>query len=105
MLGVIASVCMLPYLRTELERNQLCTMEQRPTVSLFGLSELPEMHFQFPFNMTGKLAMDLLTSPSLCVLKSWYAGGGPKQGFQCCFADGLNQRVVLSVAQATFFLI
>ena len=72
---------------------------------LVRTQRLPEMHFHFPFNLTGKLAMDLLTSPSLCVLKSWYAGGGPKQGFQRCFADGLNQRVVLSVAQATFFLI
>ena len=24
---------------------------------------------------------------------------GPEQGFQCCFADGLNQRVVLSATR------
>ena len=33
-------------------------------------------------------------------LKSWYTGGGLKQGFQCCFADGLNQILVSSVTQA-----
>ena len=33
------------------------------------------------------------------LLKSWYTGGGPEQGFWCCFAEGLKSEV-LSVAQA-----
>ena len=33
-------------------------------------------------------------------LKSWYTGEGLAQGFRLCFADGLNQRLVSSVAQA-----
>ena len=41
-----------------------------------------------------------LTSQSWCVIKSWYTGGGPEQGFWRCFADGLDQSLVSSVAQA-----
>ena len=63
-------------------------------ISLFwvadGLNELPEMRFEFPLNLIGKLTMAFLTGQSSRVLKSWYTGGGLKQGFQCCFADGLN---------------
>ena len=29
-----------------------------------------------------------------------YTGGGPEQGFRCCFEDGLNQGYVSSVAHA-----
>ena len=65
------------------------------------LNELPEVHFEFPFILMGKQTMTFLTGQSWSVAKYWYTGGGPEQGFQCCFADGLNQRVVLSVRQAT----
>ena len=34
------------------------------------------------------------------MLKSWYTDRGPEEGFQRCFADGLNQSLVSSVAQA-----
>ena len=44
--------------------------------------------------------MAFLTDQSWCVLKSWYAGEGPEQGFRLCFAEGLNQSLVSSVAQA-----
>ena len=40
------------------------------------------------------------TSQSWRVLKSWYTGEGPELGFWRCFADGLNQSLVSSVAQA-----
>ena len=40
------------------------------------------------------------TSQSWRVLKSWYTGEGQKLGFWRCFADGLNQSLVSSVAQA-----
>ena len=33
-------------------------------------------------------------------LKSWYTDGRKEEGFRCCLADGLNQSVVSSVAQA-----
>ena len=40
------------------------------------------------------------TSQSWRVFKSSYIGGGSEQGFRLCFADGLNQSLVSSVAQA-----
>ena len=46
--------------------------------------------------------MSFLTGQSCCVLKSWYTGGDPEQGFRRCFADGLNQMLVSPVAQAIF---
>ena len=56
------------------------------------LNKLPEMHFKFPFNLIGKPTMTFLTGQSWHVLKSRYTGGGPEQGFQGCFIDGLNQK-------------
>ena len=37
--------------------------------------------------------MDILTSQSWRVLKSWYTGGSPENEFQRCFAEGLNQKL------------
>ena len=45
--------------------------------------------------------MGFLTDQSWRVLKSWYTGGDPEQGFPHCFADGLYQSLVSSVEQAT----
>ena len=39
--------------------------------------------------LIGKLTMTFLTGQSRHILKSWYTGGGPEQGFWCCFTDGL----------------
>ena len=58
------------------------------------------MLFEFPFNLIGKSTMTFSTGQSLRVLKSWYTAGGPEGGFRRSLADGLNQRVVSSVAQA-----
>ena len=66
--------------------------------ALNGLKELPEMSFKFPFNLIGKSTMAFLTGQSWHVLKSWYTGGGVEQGFQHCFADGLNWSLISSVA-------
>ena len=44
--------------------------------------------------------MAFLTGQSRRILKYWYSGDGPEQEFQRCFADGLNQSLVSSVAQA-----
>ena len=66
-------------------------------ISLFsalnGLNKLLEMLFKFPFNLINKLTMVLLTSQQWCILKSWYTGRGPEQGFLHCFADRLNQKL------------
>ena len=73
-------------------------------ISLFwalnGLNELPEVRFEFLFNLIGKSTMALISGQSWRVLKSWYTSWGPEQGFRRCFADGLNQSLVSSVAQA-----
>jgi len=65
-------------------------------ISLFrgpnGLNELPQMRFEFPFNLIGKSTVAFLTGQSWCALKSWFTGWGLKQRFQRCFADELNQR-------------
>ena len=51
------------------------------------LNKLPKMCFKFPFNLIGKSTMEFLIDQLWCILKSWYTGGGPEHGFQCCFAD------------------
>ena len=56
--------------------------------------------FKFPFILIGKSTMAFLKSQSWRGLRSWYTRGGPEQGFQRCFADGLNQSLVSSEAQA-----
>ena len=79
-------------------------MKQQP-ISLFkipnGLNELLEVCFEFLFILLiGKSTMAFLTGQSWHILKSWYPGEGPQQGFWRCFTDGLNQSLVSSVAQA-----
>ena len=56
---------------------------------------MPEMRFEFPFNLIGKLTMAFLTVQSWRVLKSWYTGTDLEQGFRRCFVDGLNQRLTV----------
>ena len=70
--------------------------------ALNGLYELPEVHFEFPFNLIGKSTLAFLIGQSWRVLKSWYTGGSLERGFRCCSVDGLNQSLVSSVAQARF---
>ena len=41
--------------------------------------------------------MPFLTGQSWRVLKSGYTAGSPEQGFQRCFADGVNQSLISSV--------
>lgn len=54
---------------------------------------------EFPLILIGKQTMEFLTDQSWSAVKSCYTGGTLEQGFQCCFADGLNQRVVLSATR------
>ena len=49
------------------------------------------MRFEFLFNLIGKSTMAFLTCQSWYILKSWYTGGDPEQGFQHYFADGLME--------------
>ena len=64
-----------------------------------GLNELPEVRFEFPFNLIGdhdKQNKAFLTGQSWRVLKSGYTAGSPEQGFRRCFADGVNQSLISS---------
>ena len=70
-----------------------------------GLGGLPEMRFEFSLNLIGKLAMDFLKAYHCAYLNPGTQAGSPEQGFRRCFVYGLNQSVVPSVAQATFFLL
>ena len=54
--------------------------------------------------MIGKWTMAFLTGQSWRVLKSGYTGGDPEQEFRNCFADGLYQTLVSTVAQASEWL-
>ena len=47
----------------------------------------------------------MVTGLSWHVLKSWYTGGGLKQGFLRCFADRLHQSLVSYVAQAKRYML
>ena len=47
----------------------------------------PEERFEFPFNLISKSTMAFLTGQSWRLLKSWYTGGDPEQGFWRCFAE------------------
>ena len=54
-------------------------------ISLFwapkGLLDLPEMRFEFSFNLIGKSTMAFLTSQSWRVLKSWTRAGAQNKDF------------------------
>ena len=56
--------------------------------------------FRPSFQLDCPINNGFLTGQSWGVLKSRYTGGSLEQGFWRCFADGLNQSLVLSVAQA-----
>ena len=58
------------------------------------------MRFEFPLNLIGKSTMAFSTGQSWRVCKSWYTAGSQEEGFRRSLADGLNQSVVSSVAQA-----
>ena len=52
-----------------------------------GLDESPETIFEFPFNMIGNSTKDFLTGQSRNILKSWFTGRDPEQGFRLCFEE------------------
>ena len=51
------------------------------------------MCFEFPFNLTGKLTMLLLTGQSWHVLKTWYTGGGPGERILVLFGTQTFQML------------
>ena len=57
-----------------------------------------EVNFEFSFDLSGKLTINygFLTGPQIPI-----HGWGLEQGFWCCLADRLNQRIVKSVVQDT----
>ena len=63
-------------------------------------TKLLEIQFELPFKLSSKSTMALSKGQSWRILKSYYTGVGLEQGFPRCSADGLNQRLALSVEQA-----
>ena len=61
------------------------------------------MRFEFPFKLIGKWTMAFLRVQSWRVLKSWYTVWGSEQGFRCCLADALNQK--LSSVRAAGYIV
>ena len=103
--GILNYLPSSPSLRRRRNLTSVSPFCKAAPVPLFlahnGLNELSEMHFEFPSILIDKSTMAFLTGQSWRVLKSWYTGGDPEQGFRHCFADGLNQRLISSSAQAT----
>lgn len=61
----------------------------------YGISELPEVHFEFPFNLIGKLTMVFFNRPIMVRSQILVgAGRGQEQRFWCCFIDRLNQKLI-----------
>ena len=67
-----------------------------------GYYEIPEKRLEFPFILIGKLTMAFLTDQSWHVFNSCYTFAGTQN--KDLGTDGLNQNLVLSVAQATVFV-
>ena len=78
--------CSMFSLRRRRNQTPVSNVCKVAPISLFwaanGLNNLPEMRFRFPFNLIGKSTMAFLTVQLWRVLKSWYTGGGPEQGFR-----------------------
>ena len=94
----------MPSLRADDNLTLISTVCEAAQRSLFwtpnGLNELPEVRFEFPFNLIGDHYKQnkglFLTGQSWRVLKSGYTAGSPEQGFRRCFADGVNQSLISS---------
>ena len=72
-----------------------------------GLNEIPEVHFEFPFISIDQSTMALLRAnhgaypnPDTQGRKGG-VGGGAEKGLRRRFAEGVNQSLVSSVAQAS----
>ena len=59
------------------------------------INELKEMHFNFPFNLTGKSTVAILTGQSWCILKSQYTGGGQNRDFGAVSQTDLTSHNIL----------
>ena len=76
------------YRRGSLRRRRNLTLVsnvcETVPISLFwvpnGLNELPEVRFEFLFNLIARSTIALISGQSRRVLKSWYTDGDPEQG-------------------------
>ena len=66
---------------------------QRITRSAFRISLQPDWLLSV---LRQTKQRSFLTGQSWCVLKSGDTAGSPEQGFQRCFADGVNQSLISS---------
>ena len=69
-----------------------------------GLNEIPEVHFEFPFISIDQSIMALLRANHGAYPNPGTQGGGGGETEPCFrrrFADGVNQSLVSSVAQAS----
>ena len=73
--------------------SNVCKVALRSLIcSPNGLNKLlMAVHFEFHFVLIGKSTMAFLTIQSWHIVKSWYTGGSPGQGFWHCFADSLTR--------------
>jgi len=82
-------------LASDVCKETLSSLFWAPKESIIGSA------FLFSLTLIGKSIRSFLTGQSWHVLKSWYTGVYPEQGFSHCFAMGLNQSLVSSVVQST----
>ena len=62
-------------------------------IFLFWVPNYWKWFSKFPSSLITKLTMAFLTGQSWHILKSWYTGRDPEQGFQHCLTEGLNQKL------------
>ena len=81
----------------------ILSRERRLGTRQNGLDELPELRFEFPFIFIDQSTMALLRANHGAYPNpgTQGGGGGAEQGFRRRFADGVNESLVSSVAQAS----
>ena len=79
-------------------------LQKYPVLCRRSLNKLPESAFRISFILIGKSTMAFFKRPVMLRTQIRIHRWGPEQGFRRCFADGLNQSLVSSVAQARLVL-
>ena len=78
--------------------------QKYPVLCRRSLNKLPESAFRISFILIGKSTMPFFKRPVMLRTQIRIHRWGPEQGFRGCFAEGLNQSLVSSVAQARLVL-
>ena len=87
------------------EGRESVSPSRAPVLSFAHYFQAPAMHAtNFLSSSLENWQWIFLASQSWLVLKSWYTGGGPEQGFRRCFTEGLNHSLVSSLQQAKITL-